>query len=177
MSARAETETDGKVAGAPPGADLGILIIRVIIGALFIGHGVGKLFGWFNQAGLDATSAFFKQVGYDPAKPMVIAAGITEIGAGVLLVIGLLMPLAAAAIITEMSNAAWVKSPAGFWISTNGYEYEFVLVVLAIALAVAGTGAYAVDRHRNWFRGRTGDVVVALALGLIGSIVMAVIRK
>jgi putative oxidoreductase len=177
MNARTEAETGSPVTGASSGADLGILIVRAIVGVLFIGHGVGKLFGWFHQGGLDATSAFFKQVGYDPAKPLVIAAGVAEIGAGVLLVLGLLVPLAAAAVITDMSNAAWVKSPAGFWISTNGYEYEVVLVILAIALTVAGTGAYAIDRNRDWFRNRTGGVVVALVLGLIGSVVMAVIRK
>jgi putative oxidoreductase len=177
MSTRTGAETDKRVAGGSAGADAAITIVRVIVGALFVGHGTGKLFGWFGQGGLKGTGAFFKSVGYEPAHTLVIFDGIVEIAAGVLLVLGFLVPLAAAAIIGDMLNAAWVKSSDGFWIADNGFEYEFVLIITMIALTVAGTGAFAIDRNRDWFGNRTGGVAVAIILGLIGGGILAIIRK
>lgn len=176
MSTRTSTEAEIR-AGASSGADAAILFVRVILGALFIAHGTGKLFGWFNQSGLKGTTAFFKSVGYEPAHGLVIFDGIAETLAGVALVVGFLVPLAAAGIIGDMINAAWVKSPKGFWISNGGYEYEFFLVITLLALSFAGTGMYAVDRNRNWFGGRVGNVVVTVVLGLIGGGILAYIRK
>jgi putative oxidoreductase len=177
MSTRTGTETDNRAAGAAAGADAAIMLVRVIIGALFIGHGTGKLFGWFGQGGVKGTGAFFKSVGYQPAETLAILDGVVEVVAGLLLVLGLLVPLAAAAIIGDMLNAAWVKSADGFWVADNGFEYEFVLIITMIALTVAGTGAYAIDRNRNWFGNRTGNVAVAIVLGLIGGGILAIIRK
>jgi putative oxidoreductase len=177
MSTRTGTETDKPVAGASSGADAAILFLRVIIGVLMIGHGTGKLFGWFNQSGLKGTEGFFKSIGYEPAHAFAIADGIGEVVVGVLLIFGFLVPLAAAYLIGELANAAWVKSPKGFWIANDGYEYEVVLMILVIGITIAGAGAYALDRNRNWFGNRVVGVVVAVVLGLIGAGVLAIIRK
>lgn len=177
MSTRTGTQRDARVEGASTGADAAILFLRVIIGVLFVGHGTGKLFGWFNQSGIKGTEGFFTSIGYEPAHAFAIADGVGELVVGVLLIVGFLIPLASAYLIGEMINAAWVKSPKGFWISSDGYEYEVVLIILAIAIVIAGTGAYAIDRNRNWFGNRVGGVVVAVVLGLIGAGVLAIIRK
>jgi putative oxidoreductase len=177
MTTRAGTETDTRAEGRTSRADAAILFIRVIIGGLFIGHGIGKLFGWFGQAGINGTAAFFQSLGYEPAHQLAIFAGVAETVAGVLLVLGLLVPLAAGGIIGDMANAAWVKSPHGFWISGNGFEYEFFVIVTMLALTVAGAGAFAIDRNRNWFGNRTGAVVVAVVLGAITGAVFAFLRK
>ena len=94
-----------------------------------------------------------------------------------LLVLGLLVPLAAGGIIGDMANAAWVKSPHGFWISGNGFEYEFFVIVTMLALTVAGAGAFAIDRNRNWFGNRTGAVAVAVVVGAITGAIFAFLRK
>jgi putative oxidoreductase len=159
------------------GTDLGLLVVRLIIGGLFMGHGVGKLFGWFGQGGVNGTGAFFESVGYKPGEELAIVAGIVELAAGAMLVFGFMIPLGAAIIIGDMINAAWVKSEAGFWVADDGYEYEFVLIFLALALTITGTGAYALDRNRDWFRSRAGGVVVAVVLGVISGIVMLMIRE
>src|SRR5947208_3517227 len=109
MSTRTGTETDRRVESASTSTAAHIFINRVIIGVLFVGHGLGKLFGWFDQSGIKGTTAFFKSVGFEPAHTFAIADGIMEVGAGVLLVLGFLVPLAAAGIIAELINAAWVK--------------------------------------------------------------------
>jgi putative oxidoreductase len=176
MSTTTRSSSGQQVAGVTLGADLGILIVRLVIGVLFMGHGLGKLFGWFGQGGVEGTGAFFEQVGYSPGEQLAILTGIIELGAGLMLVLGFLMPLAAAIIIGDMMNAAWVKSSAGFWVADEGYEYEFVLIFLALALVIAGPGLYSIDRNREWFRSRAGGVAVAVVLGVVSGIVMLVIR-
>jgi putative oxidoreductase len=176
MATQTRSRAGGRTASVPVGTDLGLLVVRLIVGGLFMGHGVGKLFGWFGQGGVNGTGAFFESVGYSPGEELAIAAGIIELAAGALLVFGFMIPLAAAIIIGDMMNAAWVKSSAGFWVADEGYEYEFVLIFLALALVIAGPGLYSIDRNREWFRSRAGGVAVAVVLGVVSGIVMLVIR-
>jgi putative oxidoreductase len=177
MATQTRSRVGRRTANVPIGTDLGLLIVRVLIGGLFIGHGTGKLFGWWGEGGVKGTGAFFESVGYKPGEKFAIFAGIVETGAGVLLVLGLLIPLAAAIIIGDMMNAAWVKSAAGFWVADQGYEYEFVLIFLMLALTITGAGAYALDRNRDWFGSRARGVAVAVVLGLLGGIIMLFVRQ
>jgi putative oxidoreductase len=69
-------------------------------------------------------------------------ATVTEIGAGVLLLLGLLTPLAAAGVLGTMLVAlvtAHIKN--GFFIFRPGQGYEYVLMICVVAVALAGTGA------------------------------------
>jgi putative oxidoreductase len=177
MATETRSRLRGRTTSVRVGPDLGLLVVRLIIGGLFMGHGTGKLFGWFGQGGPNGTGAFFESVGYKPGKELAIVDGILELGAGAMIVLGFMIPLAAAFIIGDMMNAAWVKSAMGFWIADNGYEYEFVLIFLMLTLTITGAGAYALDRNREWFRSRAGGVVVAVVLGLIGGIVMLMVRQ
>jgi putative oxidoreductase len=177
MSTVTRSGAGRQIAGVTLGADLGILIVRLIIGILFIGHGTGKLFGWFGQGGVKGTGAFFEQVGYPHGQGFAIFAGIAELGAGALLCFGFLVPLASAIIIGDMINAAWVKSADGFWVADHGYEYELVLIIVSLALVIAGTGVYALDRDREWFGSRAGGVAVAVGLGLLSGIIMLIVRN
>jgi putative oxidoreductase len=176
MSAATESDTGRRSAGATLGSDLAILIVRIVVGVLFLGHGTGKLFGWFGQGGVKGTGAFFESVGYKPGETLAIFTGIIELAAGVLLILGFLVPLASAIIIGDMINASYVKSADGFWVADGGFEYELVLIFIMLALAVAGPGALAIDRNRDWFRSRTGGVVVAVVLGVLAGGVMVVYR-
>ena len=49
-------------------ANIGLLILRVIVGALFVGHGTQKLFGWFGGHGPEGTGQFMGQLGYRPGR-------------------------------------------------------------------------------------------------------------
>jgi putative oxidoreductase len=177
MATETRSHAAGRAAGVPVGTDLGLLLLRVILGGLFMGHGLGKLFGWFGQGGIDGTAAFFKSVGYEPAKQLVVMDGILELAAGAMLLAGFLIPLAAAIIIGDMMNAAVVKSPHGFWVANQGFEYEFVIMILLLTLTVTGAGVYALDRNREWFGSRVGGVAVAVVLGVIGGVAMLIVRK
>src|SRR5258705_11062259 len=62
--------------------DFGLLILRVAVGALLVGHGAQKLFGWFGGYGLAGTGGFFHSLGFRPGKPMAAVAGLSEAGGG-----------------------------------------------------------------------------------------------
>ena len=49
--------------------DFGLLVLRLVVGALFIGHGTQKLFGWFGGYGVEGTGGFMESLGYRPGKP------------------------------------------------------------------------------------------------------------
>ena len=65
--------------------DLGRLLLRGVVGPLFVGHGTQKLFGWFDGHGLAATGQFFESVGLRPGRRHALAAGAAEAGGGALL--------------------------------------------------------------------------------------------
>ncbi|WP_102261116.1 DoxX family protein [Mesobacillus jeotgali] len=126
--------------------DLGLLIIRLVIGILFIGHGAQKLFGWFGGYGLKGTGGWFDSIGMKPGVTMALLAGLAELLGGILLAVGLLTPLAALMIAGTMLMAIIkVHAPNGLWSTSNGYEYNLTLMAVAIGLALIGPGKYAID--------------------------------
>ncbi|MBV8958491.1 MAG: DoxX family membrane protein, partial [Actinobacteria bacterium] len=82
-----------------------LLLLRVVVGLLFVGHGTQKLFGWFGGHGLEGTGQFFENLGLKPGIKHARAAGAAEAGGGALIALGLLTPAAAAALIGVMSTA------------------------------------------------------------------------
>ena len=68
--------------------DIGLLILRVVVGALFFGHGTQKLFGWFDGHGREGTAGMMDSLGYQPPGTMAVIAGATEASAGAMLVLG-----------------------------------------------------------------------------------------
>jgi putative oxidoreductase len=101
-------------------------------------------------------------------------ASLTEVGAGAMLVLGLLMPLAGAGVIGTML-VAWITNHLknGFWVfhrPDEGYEYVMTLTFAGLALAVVGAGQWSLD-HAIWGNdlvGATG-LTVALVAGVGGS--------
>src|SRR2546429_3476844 len=123
--------------------DVVLLIPRLIVGALLIGHGTQKLFGWFGGHGLEGPAGFFSALGYQPPLVAAFAAGATEAGGGAFLALGLATPLAAAMIVGAMINAIvavhWDKGP---WVTNGGYEYPLVVMLTAVATAATGPGIF-----------------------------------
>ena len=72
---------------------LGLLVLRVIVGLLFVGHGAQKLFGVWGGHGLEGTGGFFQSLKLHPGRPMAFMAGAAEFGGGALIALGLLTPV------------------------------------------------------------------------------------
>lgn len=160
-----------------PGYDTGLLLLRLVLGVTMAAHGSQKLFGWFGGGGISGTGQFFTASGYPAGDAMAVVAGLAETLGGLGLAVGLLTPLAGAAVVGTMINAIAVHG-AGAFFAPKGIEYELLLTVGAAALALTGPGGYAVDRFLPVLRGhRLAHGALALALGVVLAVVTLLVRK
>ncbi|MEU4109548.1 DoxX family protein [Streptomyces sp. NPDC027717] len=151
-------------------ADWGLLLIRLTLGLLMAAHGAQKLFGIFGGQGLTATGRGFETLGYRPGKVFATIAGLSELLGGLGLAVGLLTPLACAALIGVMINAmALVTAPKGLWASDGGLEYNLCIAAVALGIAATGPGRLSLDRFFPWGRGGWRSAALALGLGGIGA--------
>jgi len=124
----------------------GLLLIRLVVGLLLVGHGAQKLFGWFGGYGPKGTGGWMESIGIKPGVFMAVAAGLMELLGGALFTVGLLTPLAALLITATMLGAIFkVHGPNGIWATANGYEYPLVLIAVVIGIALTGAGSYSID--------------------------------
>lgn len=150
---------------------LGLLVLRVVIGALFAAHGAQKLFGWFGGHGLRGTGGFFESLGLRPGRMMALGAGLAELCGGVLFACGLLTPLAAALLIAVMVVAvATVHWTHGLWAAEGGFEYNLVLVAAAFAVTAIGAGEWSLDSGLGLDVAGVGWALAALAVGVLGGV-------
>ena len=152
---------------------LGLTVLRVVIGALFFGHGTQKLYGWFGGHGIEGTAGFFESLGLKPGRRHATAAGATEAGGGALIALGFLTPAAAASLIGVMSTAIEkVHLKNGPWAGNGGYEYNLVLIAIMVVLADLGPGDFSIDRALGIEVKGPGVAVLALGGGVVGSYLM-----
>ena len=123
--------------------DLVQLSLRVTVGAIMIMHGYNH--GW-GGGKIPGTAGWFSSLGLKHGKLQAWASVITEIGAGILLILGFLTPLAAAAILSIMLVAGLLAHRKnGFFIFKEGYEYVLALGVVALVLGTFPAGKYSID--------------------------------
>lgn len=130
-------------------ASVGLLILRVALGGIFIAHGAQKIF----EASLSATADAFAGMGVPLAPVLGPAVAVLELTGGILLVLGLLTrPIALLLAVTMVVALVLVHLPAGFWAADGGYEYVAVLAAGGVALALTGAGRLSADHA--FLRGR-----------------------
>src|SRR3954453_5130621 len=101
---------------------IGHVLMRTLIGGLFVGHGTQKLFGAFGGHGLEGTGQFFESIGIRPGRRNAQAAGWSELLGGALLALGLFSPLAGLLIISVMTTAiVTVHAKNGPWVTDSGF--------------------------------------------------------
>jgi putative oxidoreductase len=148
--------------------DLGLIVLRLVVGLLFAGHGAQKLFGVFGGGGLEGTAGMFDNIGLRPGAFNARAAGTAEFVGGLLIAVGLFTPFAAAALIGVMTTAVIsVHGPNGIWNTNQGYEYNLVLTAAVFALSAVGAGAWSLD---NAFGLDLHGVIWALGALAVGAI-------
>lgn len=127
--------------------ELGLLLLRAVVGGLFIVRGAQRRYGSFDGMGRERTVGHFQALGYRDAGVVATIVTMTELVSGSLLVLGLLVPVAAAGIVAVMVHAAVAYDLVGRgpWVTNAGYEYPVVLGTVAVALAGMGPGTVSFD--------------------------------
>lgn len=140
-------------------SDFVLLLLRATIGVVFVAHGAQKLFGAFGGR-LDGVADAMAGYGLEPGMFFAVLSGVAEFGGGLLLLVGLLTPLAGLAIIGVMVVAITVSTGQdGFLVPGGvGYEYNLVLIAIALALVAAGPGRLSLDHQLGLDRAVAGRV-------------------
>lgn len=144
-----------------------------------VGHGAQKLFGWFGGHGLAGVSGFMEQLGFRPGRPFALAAALSEVVSGLLVVLGFLGPVGPAIMISVMIVAAvTVHWRNGVFVTSNGIEVPLLYAAGAAALALTGPGSFSLDGllgfTASWTPALTWTV---LLLGIIGGIANLAVRR
>jgi|SRR5690625_228603 len=155
--------------------DLALLIVRLVVGVLMMGHGAQKLLGWFGGHGLAGTTGWLESMGLRPAGLWALSAGVAEMGGGLLLALGLLTPLGAIGVGAAMLMAILLVHGTKLWVTDGGGEYNLVLVVTSIALILTGPGAYSLDAALGIALDPT--LVIAVAVLALLSLTVALTTK
>ena len=149
---------------------LGKLVLRVVVGGLFVGHGLQKLNGSFGGPGLAGATGMMEALQMRPARTNALIASWSEIGGGAAIALGAGTPFAAAALIGTMTTAIRkVHYSNGPWNAKGGFEYNAVLIAVVTALADDGPGVISVDAIFGKAKWGFGWGLFALAAGIAGS--------
>ena len=152
------------------GLDVGLLLVRLGVGAVLAPHGLQKLLGWFGGHGLAGTADYLHGHGFRPARLHAMAAGLSEFGGGVLVALGFCTPIGAAVMAGTMIVAmASVAGKRGFFANAGGIEFPLALCLGALAMAFTGPGNISVDALVGMEYHGLGWGLGAVALALVAA--------
>jgi putative oxidoreductase len=131
-----------------------LLVLRLVPGLLFMGHGLQKLVParysppLLHAMGPRAAAGFFDQLGLRPALPALFAAALAEVGGGFLIAAGLVTPLGTALLAAVMTTAILsVHVRTGIWSADGGFEFPLLMLAVAFVVSALGPGTLSID---NW---------------------------
>ena len=148
--------------------DLALFLLRLGVGIVMLAHGIRHIFGGGKIAG---TARWFGSMGMKMPMLQAWLASLTEIGAGALLVLGLLTPFGGAGVVGVMA-VAWIINHLknGFFIFNKGEGYEYVMTLLlcGVALGTVGPGGWSLDDALDIVDDLSGSTGLLISLGAGG---------
>jgi len=143
--------------------NVALTVLRVWVGIVMLAHGVKHL------RGREKTTNWLASIGYRNASFQWFSMTATEIGVGVLLIVGLLTSLAYAGTAAIMVVAyLTVHRPAGFWVTARpdeGWEYVATLLAASIVGGLLGPGEWSIDDGVDLAANLDGWVGLVIVLG------------
>lgn len=131
--------------------DLGLLVLRIGVGAPALQAGLVKFLD------LRTVIDYMQAGGWSSPTMAALMVSLAETVGGAFLLLGLLTPLAATAVVAAMIDAWLVNvSGAAFW--SDPFNVPFVLAFAGTAVLLAGAGTHSLD-HRLWGRATWPRVV------------------
>jgi putative oxidoreductase len=159
--------------------DTGLLIARIVFGALMAAHGGQKLFGWLGGHGIAGTAGFLETLGFRPGRVFAVTAGFAELAGGLLVALGLLGPVGPALVLSVMIVAAVsVHLRNGLLATANGIELPLLYAAAAVALAFTGFGQYSLAAQLGLASSWTADLTwAALGAAVLGALANLGLRR
>ncbi|AZA11033.1 DoxX family protein [Corynebacterium gerontici] len=122
--------------------DAALLILRSVIGVVFVAHGYQKFF----LLGITEVTGQFSALGIPQPKLSAVLSASGELLGGALLIVGLLTTFVAGALALLMLAALYfVHMGNGFFLEDTGLEYPLVLIASLIVVIVFGSGRASID--------------------------------
>ena len=149
--------------------DFASLLLRLALGGMIVLHGLNKM---KSKSSLNGTGQWFASIGMRHPQKQALLAAVTETLSGLLILLGLITPLACAALISTMIVAIVVSHRnSGFFIFNEGqgWEYCAFISVTALALASMGAGDYSIDHALNIFHAGWFPLALCAAIAVAGS--------
>ena len=151
--------------------NLSMLVLRVVLGVVFLAHGINHV---FRGGKIPGTARWFESLGMKPGILHAWLASLTELAAGLGLVVGLLTPLAAGAIFGVLAVALITNHrKAGFFVfrrPTEGWEYLMNLLAACVAIGCVGPGRWSLDNAVGFHPGGCWGLGIVLVIGLGGTV-------
>lgn len=126
---------------SPAQTNAALLVIRLVLGTVFIAHGAQKIFVF----GMSGVGAGFAQMGIPLGSALGPVVSVVELLGGAAILLGLFTRVAGVAIVGVMAGAIVFAHLAAGFFAPNGYEFPLMLLASAFALMIAGGGAYSMD--------------------------------
>jgi putative oxidoreductase len=129
---------------SPRQVSLGIAILRIAVGGIFVAHGYMKLFVW----GIGGTTNAFTGMGVPLPALTAPLVGVLEFFGGIALIVGVLTRLLSLGFAIDMLVAILLVRIKGGFFAPNGAEFEILLFAASVALVLTGAGALSIDEAR-----------------------------
>lgn len=157
--------------------DVGILAVRLAVGITFAAHGAQKVLGWWGGPGFANWSAAISRMGLRPVWLWAAVGAGVELVCGLLLLLGLLTPLASALLVAQsMYIVVRAHLPRGFWNAKGGIEFPLQLLAGSVLVVATGPGSLSLDGAFGLDLGTTVRIVLVVVAVAGAIIAMAIAR-